>query len=54
MHTLSYPEANEGLWCGENATECTSESEAPLVSAWASLASSYCGTHPNIIGADLF
>ena len=52
MHTLSNPEANQGLWCGWG-TACTAETEAPLFLAWRTLAARYCDSHPNVIGADL-
>jgi len=53
IHTTEYPEANQGLWCGWESS-CTRESELPLFSAWEALASRYCDSHPNVVGADLF
>jgi hypothetical protein len=52
MHTLSYPETNEGLWCGFGSG-CTNATEAPLIQAWSILATRTCDAHPNVIGADL-
>ena len=50
IHTTEYPEANQGLWCGWESS-CTRESELPLFSAWEALASRYCDSHPNVVGA---
>jgi len=57
IHTVEYPESNSGLWCGNNASACTSETEAPLFGAWQTLAERYgplSSAFPNVIGADLF
>ena len=54
VHTTSEPETNEGLWCGAAASSCTEQSEQPLVDAWRTLATRYCASHPNVLGADLF
>ena len=36
IHTLSYPEENQGLWCGEAPHDggCTPENETPIFDAW--------------------
>ena len=53
MHTATYPETNDGLWCSPHAA-CTAETEASITSAWQTLARRYCSSYPNILGADLF
>ena len=53
MHTITYPEANQGLWC-DSTTACDATNEAPIFDAWATLANRFCSKHLNVIGADLF
>ena len=41
------------MWCGYGSS-CTTTSEAPLLTAWQTLARRYCASHPNVLGADLY
>jgi endoglucanase len=56
MHTLDYPEGNNGLWCtGEapGSNHCGRVSERPIYRAWQLLAQRYC-SFPNVVLADVF
>ena len=56
MHTLDYPEGNNGLWCtGEapGSNHCGRVSERPIYRSWRLLAQRYC-SFPNVVLADVF
>ena len=56
IHTMDYPEHNDGLWCtvvAPDGRSCAREHERPLFKAWRVLAKRFC-SHPNVVLADVF
>ena len=53
MHTLSYPEYNNRIWCLSGHSGCSPYWENSVFTAWRILARRYC-EQPHVILADLF
>jgi hypothetical protein len=53
VHTVTFPEGNDALWCNTATSICNDENERLIFAAWDILARRYC-RFPNVILADVF